>query len=294
MRPAASEHLARRPDQLRLGRGRRVRIDRDRVDAPFADALHPRFCLGKDGRPHPPLLVASGALPHHDRVAARFDVAAGARRVLGGQRGAAREQQDLRARLRQIEPRAEQQMRASERGGARARGAQVRRAPVLREGRDQDFEIEQRLGRPEPLAYDLLELAMVAERLFRGRRGPRRQHHVRVAGERQRREQLHLLGRRLGGQHSHRRTQPQRGPHCQKRQHGLLRVQGGQVEDEPIEVAAERERRPGQRADPAQHRELHPTAAPRLIAGAQRRSLPRLDRGGEAQRLACSREGRRA
>src|SRR5205814_70742 len=86
------------------------------------------------------------------------------------------------------------------------------------------------------------------------------------------------------------RPQPESGPRRKQRKQRGERVERGEVEDEPVQVAAELERERRQRSRPPEDRHLHAALAARFVAGAKNGPLGRLDRLEKTQRLLLARE----
>ena len=86
------------------------------------------------------------------------------------------------------------------------------------------------------------------------------------------------------------RPQPESGTRRKQRKQRGERVERGQVEDEPIQMAAELERERRQRSHPPEDRHLHAALAARFVAGTENGPLGRLDRLEKTQRLLLARE----
>src|SRR5205814_3908126 len=162
--------------------------------------------------------------------------------------------------------------------------------PMVAARREQHLDVGARDARAVALADQAEKLPMRRESLPRLRRRVVAEQQIGVARRRQPGKELHL--RRAGPRRKNGdgRPQPESGPRRKQRKQRGERVERGEVEDEPVQVAAELERERRQRSRPPEDRHLHAALAARFVAGAKNGPLGRLDRLEKTQRLLLARE----
>src|SRR5919204_1552384 len=162
--------------------------------------------------------------------------------------------------------------------------------PMVAARREQHLDVEERSARAESLADEAEEVAVRRERLPRLRLRVVAEQQVGVARRRQRGEELHLRGVGAGREDRDRRPQAESCPGREQRKQRGERVEGGQLEDEAVEMPAEVERERRERSHAAEHRDLHAALAACFVAGAEDGALGGLHRLEKTQRLLLSRE----
>src|SRR4051812_22546701 len=158
--PSAAEQVACGLEHLRVLTDGGVLVEGDAENTPFADALDPVLRFGKHQAERASFFVDRCAAPDYQSISSQFDVAPGALPVPRGELSAARQHEQPASRFAEDEARTDLHVSAREGGGGSRGGLEVHSArPMLGEGRDEDFGVEQRVARAEPLPYDGLVAA---------------------------------------------------------------------------------------------------------------------------------------